>query len=281
VNTVLFVLFKLFSFGILILPGKVRWWVARGLGRTIRFLVPSRNRVTLANLTGGGYDKAEAHRLCIQAWENLGLVAAEFVYYLMGPPKSLTNIARWEGEEYLQQALAHNKGVIVPCAHLGNWELLGAVIAEKYPVVAIAKEQENARFNQAISAARQRSGMQIIFRGTSMKPILSALRRNQPVGFLMDQRGKGVCCRFFGRETEFHSGAATFAVRTGAPVVIARLIRERPGFFRLIFDPPIFPDPALSDEEQVDELTRRIIKRFEEFIRETPGQWLWMHKLWR
>lgn len=280
-NTLLFILFKLFSFGIIILPGGLRWGFGRGLGRIVRFLVPARNRLTVANLVGAGYDEQEVRRLNIEVWENLGLVAAEFIYYLMGSPKNLAKVVSWEGEEHLKQALTHNKGVIIACAHLGNWELFGAAIATKYPVVAIAKEQENARFNQAILNARQSNGLRIIMRGTSLKPLLSALRRNQLAGFLMDQRGKGVRCRFFGRETEFHSGAATFAIRTGAPMVATRLIREKPGCFRLIFDPPVFPDPGIPAEQQVEELTIRVMGRLEEFIRENPGQWLWMHKLWR
>jgi KDO2-lipid IV(A) lauroyltransferase len=46
-------------------------------------------------------------------------------------------------------------------------------------------------------------------------------------------------------------------------------------------DPPLFARPEADREEEVRRLVALYTKRLEEFIRESPEQWVWMHRRWR
>lgn len=280
-NQVLYIIFKIFSWSVQILPERWRWMLGKGLGKIAGALVPSRRKLVMDNMLGAGYAPEKARRLAGQAWESLGLLGAEFVYYSMGHPEHLDSVVQWEGEERLNEALARKKGVILACAHLGNWELLGTSLVKKHPIIAIARDQNNTGFNQVILDSRHRSGIRIIPLKTSLKPVISALRRNEIAIFMVDQRGKGGYIPFFGREARFYLGAATFALRTGAAILPARFIRVKPGQFRLIIDPEIVPVDTGHGEDDAQETTALIMNAIEKQIRETPEQWLWMHKLWK
>ncbi|HPT88701.1 MAG TPA: lysophospholipid acyltransferase family protein [Bacillota bacterium] len=278
-NKLLAWIFRIFAFLILALPSKMRWGLAKFMGRLARFLLRARARLTLENLLAAGYDPNEAKRISVGVWEALGLVGAEFIYYIMGDVEALEKAVTWEGIEHLEAALAKGKGAIIVSAHLGNWELLGAALTRKYPVVAIAREQGNAEFDKIISEARKKVAKMVPMRA-SLKPLISALRHNELAYFIVDQRGRGVHCEFMGRETRFYVGAATFALRTGAALIPARVIRVQPEQYRLVIDPAVEPVESGDFEADVKATTVRIMKVLEGQIRENPEQWLWMHKLW-
>jgi KDO2-lipid IV(A) lauroyltransferase len=280
-DRVLYLLFRIIILFVLIFPSKLRWRIGMNIGLLARILAPARNGIIINNLIHSGYSPQEAAVLAPKIWTSLGLVGAEFIYYLIGYPKRLKEAVNWVGKEIIDEALAHGKGAIIVCAHLGNWELLGAALSYEYPIVGIAMTQDNSEFDVMINKARTRGGARVVPKKALLKPIITALRHNELAFFLVDQRGPGVHCEFMGRETSFYAGAATFALRTGAVLIPARLIRVEPGSFVLKVDRPIVPSTDGSDDENIKCTTIKIIKVIEEQVRHNPEQWLWMHKLWR
>lgn len=280
-HRLLYIIFIIFSRLVLILPEKWRWDLGKMMGRVAGALVPSRRRIVIDNMLQAGYSPKEVPHLARRTWEALGLLGAEYIYYSIGYPKKLEKMVQWEGEEHLDKAISRGKGVILVVAHLGNWELLGTCLAKKHPVIAIARDQDNEGFNRVILGSRSQSGVRIVPLNASLKPILSALRRNEIAAFMVDQRGKGGYIPFFGRNARFYLGAATFALRTGASILPSRFVRVKPGQFRLIFDPLIDPVDTGHIEEDAQATTALIMNNVEQQVRENPDQWLWMHKLWK
>ena len=280
-DKVLYLFFRLIIIFVLVFPARLSWSIGKGLGILARKLAPARNRVTIDNLVNSGYSSHEALKLAPKIWAGLGMVGAEFIYYLMGYPKRLKKDVNWVGKEIIDESLRHGKGAIIVCAHLGNWELLGAALAQEYPITGIAMTQDNSGFDAKINKARTRTGGRVVAKKSSLKPIITALRHNELAFFLVDQRGPGVRCDFMERESSFYAGAATFALRTGAALIPARLIRVKPGSFELMIDQPILPTTNGSDDENIRWTTIKIMKVIEEQIRRNPEQWLWMHKLWQ
>ncbi|HEX2954932.1 MAG TPA: lysophospholipid acyltransferase family protein [Bacillota bacterium] len=275
----LYLIFRVFVFLILRLPSRLRWGLSRWLGGFASLFLKNRVQLTQENLERAGYSPEEALSITKKCWASLGLVGAEFIYYMMGYPERLKKDVQWEGEEHLIRALARNKGVIIASAHLGNWELLGTCLTEKYPVVAIAREQENKDFDRYINDVRKKFARMVPMKA-SLKPLISALHHNEIAYFILDQRGKGVNCEFMGRQAQFFVGAATFAIRTGAALIPARIVRVEPEKFRLVIDPEVELVDTGHLEEDAQATTVRLMKVLEGQIRENPEQWLWMHKLW-
>ncbi len=73
---------------------------------------------------------------------------------------------------------------------------------------------------------------------------------------------------------------AALALRTGAPVVPVFALPLEGGRYRMIYEPPIEPPRAGSDDA-VRQFTQRCTDVLEMYVRRHPELWLWMHRRWR
>jgi len=78
--------------------------------------------------------------------------------------------------------------------------------------------------------------------------------------------------RFFGVMVDTLFAIAPLARRTGAAMIPVRQVREKNGIVRIIVEPEL----PLGDNDQED--NQRIVDKIESWIRDLPGQWLWVHR---
>ena len=193
------------------------------------------------------------------------------------------------GIEALKLAVAeaevHGKGHEVITAHLGSWELcayLGQQAASR-PFHVLAKPPKHPVAVTFLNGVRKKMGVQILWtdRKSILKDMLSALKRGESIGFVMDQKPQGrqgPVVPFFGMETEFVSGPAAMAVRTGCAVIGLFCVREGPFRYRAVTKPLL---PANHGETNEDALTGKMAATIEGVIRDYPEQWTWNYKRWR
>jgi KDO2-lipid IV(A) lauroyltransferase len=86
---------------------------------------------------------------------------------------------------------------------------------------------------------------------------------------------------FFGRPAATFEGPAVFALRAGAPIIMAFLIRQKNNSYEMVFEEIPTSDLNEATEENIRELTQRHVKVLERFVAEYPGHWLWLHKRWK
>ncbi|MCM8782750.1 MAG: lysophospholipid acyltransferase family protein, partial [Candidatus Omnitrophica bacterium] len=130
---------------------------------------------------------------------------------------------------YLDDALKKGKGVIALSAHLGNWELGGAVMGVLgYPINAIALEHRNRLVNNFFVRQRCLKNERVIPIGAALKRCFSVLKNNELLAILGDKdfTNGGVVVKFFGRDTILPKGPAVFSLKTGAVIVPGFLIRK-------------------------------------------------------
>ena len=129
------------------------------------------------------------------------------------------------------------------------------------------------------------SGNRLIEKKDFARSILKALAANEAVGILIDQNASlesGVFVDFFGIPACTASGLARIALRTDAAVV--------PGFtlwdsklrkYILRFDPAVELIRTGDDQADIVANTAKFTKVIEDFIRQYPDQWLWVHRRWK
>jgi len=107
-----------------------------------------------------------------------------------------------------------------------------------------------------------------------MRRLEQALSENKAVALLSDRdlKGKGVKVSFFGEETTLPPGAATLAVRTGAPLLPVGCYFSDGGY-RVVIHPPLPVPDAGTRGEKVATLTQDLAAHLEEIISEAPEQW--------
>jgi KDO2-lipid IV(A) lauroyltransferase len=113
--------------------------------------------------------------------------------------------------------------------------------------------------------------------------LANAIERGEHVGMLVDQHFvKGVDVVFFGRWAKANPLIAQLARHTGAAIRGVRVVRQPDGnsFWGELTDEIA---PARDAEGKVDlQGTMQIITGIvENWIREHPEQWLWLHRRWR
>jgi KDO2-lipid IV(A) lauroyltransferase len=95
-----------------------------------------------------------------------------------------------------------------------------------------------------------------------------------------DIQGKGVPIEFFGEATRVPLGAAELAMRTGAALMPAYCRRSGDGF-EVVFEDPL--DLVSTGNAREDALanTRALFARFEAWLRDDPGQWMVLDRIWK
>jgi Kdo2-lipid IVA lauroyltransferase/acyltransferase len=187
-------------------------------------------------------------------------------------------------EPMLRQALKPGRGVVFATAHLGPMDRMAALIAARgFPVVTLARESYDPRFTALLYRARERRGVQTIFRGRAgaAEAIVRALRRGWIVGFPMDLAGRGMACmesEFLGRRVPMPLGPARIALRTGAVAVVGTPERGTGGPMRVTVERPeeqIAQDGMCSPDAK---LTERLTHALDRRIRSLPDRWPWMYE---
>jgi KDO2-lipid IV(A) lauroyltransferase len=267
--------------------GRLGAAVARRLGPLVKA-----HRIALDNIRHAfpGLTPAEHERIAREAWDNLGRTAAEYVHLdriwdfdEADPSSGRIEIAP-EVTLRFHALRTDDKPALLFAAHLANWEL-PAVAAARHglPSAVLYRTPNNAAVARDIVGLRESIMGRLIPAGM-MAPVrmMEALDQGLHVGMLIDQRfSRGPQVPFMGRLTHSNPLLARMARRFDCPVHGARAIRLPGGRFRLELTEAIALPRDARGRVDVDAATALLNRIVEGWVREHPGQWLWMHRRWR
>jgi len=264
------------------LPRPVLLGCARGAGR-LAMALGIRRAVTLDNLAHAFPEKSAQERRAIAAgaYANMAMAAVEGLVSARGP--ELSRDLTIQNYDVFAAELARGRGVLLAMAHLGSWELLGEVMAQRgLPIHAVVRPLKGA-LNTALMRARVDSGLKLIPARGAIRGAVKALRQGAVVAMLVDQvlpDPSAVFVPFFGRLAATSPALSAAAQRTGAPVFAVSATRDGAGL-RVVIEGPI-PVPDTGDRHQdLVAHTAAVTAAIERFIRGAPDQWLWLHRRWK
>ena len=106
-----------------------------------------------------GVDDERATIIAEDSMRRFGRMVIEVLRFPCLTSENIDEIVKIDGLEYLEDAYSKGKGVILATGHYGNWELLAAGIALRgYPVLSIARKQNNSHMDRFINEYRQMVG---------------------------------------------------------------------------------------------------------------------------
>ena len=104
------------------------------------------------------------------------------------------------------------------------------------------------------------------------------MERGGAVGLLADQAfTKGQLVQFFDRDIQANPLAAKLARQYDCDIHPARCIRLPDGRFRLEIHDPIEISKLENGAMDIHSTTQTIASIIEDWVREYPEQWLWLH----
>lgn len=256
------------------------------LGILFYHLLAKRRRRMLENLRAAYPEKSkkEIQTIAKASMQTVIKIALEFIRV---PKMIRKREICWETyvEPSVYEAKRLNKGMILVVSHFGNWEImgLGAGIAGLTPLQAIGRPVKNPYIYNHIKQLRQMVGVSSIDKDGAARSTIKHLKHSATVCILIDQRERqgGVTVDFFGRPAMTTSLPAILSLKYEVPIVATFLTRKAPDQFLIKFLGPFPRIDTGNYDADVTANTQQYVSRIEEEIRQSPGDWLWMHNRWR
>lgn len=181
------------------------------------------------------------------------------------------------GRDHLEAARALGKGYVMALPHLGSWEWGGAWLAlEGYPMTAVMEQLEPPELFDWFVAQRKAMGLTPVPLGEgSSAALIRAIKAKEIAGLVSDRDmvGNGVEVTFFGEKTTLPGGAATLALRTGAPLLPVAVYSAPGRWHSAEVHAPIDTTRRGSLRDDVARITQDLAEVFEMLIRRHPEQW--------
>ncbi len=234
----------------------------------------------------GSSDHREVDAVARRAFRNFGKFVIDFIHF---PSMSRDEVRRrlvFSSWTELDEAADSGRGVIIVTMHFGIWDLGAAALAAyDYPINAIADSFGYPQMNELVHGSRKRLGMNVIPVERAGRGVIRALKRGEILAMLIDvpSPGQTVTVDFLGAPAEVSSAPARIALRTGAWVVPAAVLRgpERDTIIRPVMDlRSVRYEPTGDEEWDVLALTRLIMSSLEPHVQQHPEQWYIFRPMW-
>jgi KDO2-lipid IV(A) lauroyltransferase len=193
--------------------------------------------------------------------------------------------SRCKNAERAKWLSREDKGLIFVGAHYGNFEILGYMLGLfGFNVYSIARPLDNPFISRYLYGVRELAGQKIIDKKGAAELFDKVASRGATLCFVADQDAgdKGLFVDFFGRKASTYKSIGLLALTNNIPIAIgyARRIDER-FFFEIVVQRIIFPEEWANKDDPLRWVTAEYTKAIEEFVREEPSQYWWIHRRWK
>ncbi len=286
VQFLLYLMFRVTMMVATMFPERRNLTISKLVGRLVRAIDRKHVRIAAKNLgkSRGVCPPDEIPEFIARVYDQvaLGIVELLHVPRLLQRHDLLRHV-KLVRFDILKRCADEGRGVIIVIGHLGNWEIGGlAVTLSGYPIQSLARPIANPWINRYLTRLRTLTGQRIIPRDRALGEMIKVLLTGGMLVVQVDQdaRDLGVPVNFFGRPASTHRAPATLSLKYGAPVVMVNTFRED-GLNYAVCSDPIYPGEYRDRPDPVSALTQAFSDRFEEFVRQHPDQWFWMHDRWK
>lgn len=221
-------------------------------------------------------DEATAQEISKGMWNNLGRIMAEFPHL----QDISENRVVFQGKEHIKKLRDDGQCGILFGAHLGNWEVIPHALLTHFDFCMhpVYRAPNNKLVDKRLHRYRSPDGKLVPYSKSrkGMAGMVKALKSGEHLGMLIDQKyNEGIEADFFGMTAPTGTAFIELAQKYDCPLVPIRCIRNDCDF--IIEALP----PLETKNRPVESVLTEAHKILEDWIREYPEQWLWLHRRWR
>lgn len=274
-----------------LVPRRWSFAAATAIGNSAYYVMGLRRQIAKENFShvlGRSPDDPEVRRVARQSFQNYVRYLRDVMLYPRVSMAELEKRVTFHRRDYLDQALAMNKGVILVSAHFGNMDMTSAVIAKHYrPITLVGESLRPPQLMDFLTRMREARDVHLFPYDSAPRKILQALKRNEMTGFLLDfgvTHHLDIACvdvLFFGSHTPFPAGPAQVALLTGAPILVGHAHVAGDGQIHVHVTEPIVARRSGNRAHDMQVTMQEIASRFEDFIRRHPEQWYMFRPMWK
>ncbi len=269
----------LFFYGFMLLGYNAASAVGGRLGRWFGWMLPV-TRKAQRNIEAAMPElgKEEVKQILRDMWDNLGRTFGEFPHIQKLAGERLHRYVTVENLDNMEDALSSGRGVICITGHFANWEIAPRAAYEYgHPLAVIYRPTANPWVEALVRQSRSKSHDGMFPKGReAARGIISQLKTGGNVGIMVDQKSNsGLPIEFFGRNAMTDPAVADFGKKFNVSLLPTQVIRHNKNHFRLVLHKPIE-----TTEKSREEIMLEVNRLLEDWIRQHPSQWFWVHNRW-
>jgi KDO2-lipid IV(A) lauroyltransferase len=183
----------------------------------------------------------------------------------------------------VEEKLRTPGGIVFASMHSANWEVAAMPLQRYRTLAGLYQELTNPLVDAYVAELRKKVFTGGVFTKGIKTPghVMRWIREGNAICMLADHReGRGIDVTVFGQRTKANPFPAMVARRLGAPLIAGRALRMPGSRFtvELVEIPVPFSDDVPAD---VAAATQSLQQQFETWIRDRPGEWMWVQDRWR
>ncbi|MBI3932485.1 MAG: lysophospholipid acyltransferase family protein [Acidobacteria bacterium] len=269
------------------LPRRVALALGRSFGRLLGDLDRRHVGIAVENLRHAfpEWDEGRLQRTARGVYAHFGRVLFDILWLERRSRPDVLGLVDVVGREHVEAAMAAGRGAVLVTGHIGNWELHGVAHGCLFGRIGVvARPLDNPELDRRLCAFRVAGGNGVIYKQKALAQVLRILRDGGGVAILIDQNVQeqdGIFVDYFGRPAATTTVAAALAVKTGCALLPCHTELRPDGRYRLVYEPAVSWASSGDRQADVARLTQHLTRRIEDWVRETPEQWLWIHRRWK
>lgn len=226
----------------------------------------------------------EKEEILDEMWDNLGRIVGEFPHVAgIATNKKIKESIEISEETFgnIEEFKKLNGGIIVS-GHFGNWEVGQKFFLQQgLKTGTVYRPLNNPYVEKMITSVRK---VEMIEKNSGgNRRIIEIIKGGGVVVILADQKvSEGEPIKFFHDDAITTTSIARIALRYNVPIIPARIIRIGKEIkFRAELEKPLAIPQTADVNLAILTLSRSINQRLEEWIKEFPSQWFWVHNRWK
>jgi KDO2-lipid IV(A) lauroyltransferase len=258
------------------------------LGRLLwKYYHRGRNRA-LENLRASYPEKSEQwiRRTGRRSFEHLVMLTIDILFTPRLVKKyNWRDYSRYKNIERAKWIMLEGQGLLLVGAHYSNFEIIGYLLGLfGFEVYSIARPLDNKYISRYLYGVRRAAGQRIIDKKGATALMEQLASRGATLCFVADQDAgkKGIFVDFFGRKASTYKSIGLLAITKNIPIVVgySRRVDNR-FFFEIGINRIIFPEEWAGRDDPLKWVTAEYTRAIEEFVREDPSQYWWLHRRWK
>jgi len=221
-----------------------------------------------------------------RSFEHIAMLAIDVLFTpRMVKKGNWRHYSRYKNVERAKWLMKEGNGLLMVTAHYSNFEIMGYLLGLfDFNIYSIARPLDNKYINKYLYGVRQRAGQKIIDKKGASQIMDQITAKGATLCFIADQDAgrKGIFVDFFNRKASTYKSIGLLAITNNIPIGIgySRRVDNR-FFFEIGVNRIIFPHEWADKDDPLKWVTAEYTKAIEEFIRQDPSQYWWLHRRWK
>ena len=221
-----------------------------------------------------------------RSFEHIAMLAIDVLFTARLVKKNnWRDYSRFKNAERTKWLMQEGGGLLMVGAHYSNFEIVGYMMGLfGFNVYSIARPLDNKFISKYLYGVRERAGQKIIDKKGAAEMMGEIISSGATVGFIADQDAgpKGIFVDFFGRKASTYKSIGLLAITSNIPISVGYTRRvDNRFFFEMGVNRIIFPEEWVNKDDPLKWVTAEYTRAIEEFVREDPSQYWWLHRRWK